>query len=54
MPCIPCMTVPIIFGSSLLTFLNKNKKIIISSIIILIISLYLYNKYKNCKECKQT
>ena len=53
MACIPCIAAPLMYCSSLLAFLNKNKVIIILSIIIFIVSLYFYYKFKNCKECKK-
>ena len=53
MACIPCLVTPFICGSSIMAFLNNNKLIITISVCILVISLYLYMKYKNCKKCQK-
>ena len=53
MACIPCITAPLMYGSGLIAFFNKNKTIIIVSIVILIVSMYYYQKYKDCKTCKK-
>ena len=53
MACIPCITAPLMYGSGLVAFFNKNKVIIIICILIAIVSLYYYQKYKDCKTCKK-
>ena len=53
MPCIPCLAAPLMYGSGLIAFFNKNKLVIIISIVILILSMYYYQKYKDCKTCKK-
>ena len=52
MACVPCLVAPLLYGSSIVAFLNKNKIIVTISVIILIVSCYLYYKYRNCKKCK--
>ena len=53
MACVPCLVAPIIYGSGLLTFLNKNKIVITISLIILLISIFIYMKYRICKSCQK-